>query len=234
MLRQATLASRALSVWPAHDDWVNCGRAERRRTAGRDRRARRRRARLGPRRAGRAVDDDQGASDGWALGASLSPDGRQVASAGTTASSRSGTSTASASASCCACLRRELRQRGGVQPGRANGSSFPCSTARSASSRSAAPDPPRCSRGHDGFGLGGPLQPGRHEGGQRGRGRHRARLGSRDRRRRPCCPHRRRCTARTSAPMDGGRDGGRGRSRPGLERETAAASREHRRRSSRQ
>jgi WD40 repeat protein/DNA-binding SARP family transcriptional activator len=79
VLRQATLSSRAVSVWPAHEGWVHAvqpsrdgGRVA---TAGRDGVVR--------------VQDLDGrhvwrlrAHRGWALGVSLSPDGRTVASVG--------------------------------------------------------------------------------------------------------------------------------------------------------
>ncbi len=80
VLRQATLASRTLSVWPAHRDWVNSVEpsADGRRvvTAGRDGVVR-----VWNLARGRAETTIK-AHDGWALGASLSPDGRHVASAG--------------------------------------------------------------------------------------------------------------------------------------------------------
>ena len=80
VLRQATLESRALSVWPAHRDWVMwvapSSDGKRVATAGRDGVVR-----VWDLARGRAVSTIK-AHDGWALGASLSPDGRQLASTG--------------------------------------------------------------------------------------------------------------------------------------------------------
>jgi WD40 repeat protein/DNA-binding SARP family transcriptional activator/energy-coupling factor transporter ATP-binding protein EcfA2 len=80
VLRQATLASRALSAWPAHKDWVTSVEpsldGSQVATAGRDGAVR---VWDLPRR--RAVSTIR-AHDGWAYGASLSPDGRRLASAG--------------------------------------------------------------------------------------------------------------------------------------------------------
>jgi WD40 repeat protein/DNA-binding SARP family transcriptional activator len=80
VLRQATLASRALSVWPAHSDWVMSVEPSRDgtqvATAGRDGVVR-----VWDLARGRAVTTIK-AHDGWALGATLSPDGRQLASTG--------------------------------------------------------------------------------------------------------------------------------------------------------
>ncbi|MET0973149.1 MAG: BTAD domain-containing putative transcriptional regulator, partial [Thermoleophilaceae bacterium] len=80
VLRQATLASRALSAWPAHDDWIGSvepsvdGRQVV--TAGHDGAVS-----VWDLARGRAVWTTN-AVKGWANGASLSPDGRSVASAG--------------------------------------------------------------------------------------------------------------------------------------------------------
>jgi WD40 repeat protein/DNA-binding SARP family transcriptional activator len=80
VLRQATLASRALAAWPAHRDWVTSlevsNDGERITTAGRD-------------GAVKVWDPSSAtpvavldAHKGWVFGASLSPDGRTVASTG--------------------------------------------------------------------------------------------------------------------------------------------------------
>jgi WD40 repeat protein/DNA-binding SARP family transcriptional activator len=81
VLRQATLATRALSVWPAHSNWVNSVQPSRDgrlvATAGRDGAVR-----VWDLGTGHAVSTIKSAHEGWAQGASLSPDGRSVASAG--------------------------------------------------------------------------------------------------------------------------------------------------------
>jgi WD40 repeat protein/DNA-binding SARP family transcriptional activator len=80
VLRQATLSSRALSVWTAHDDWVTSVEpsvdGSRVVTAGRDGAVR-----IWDLARGRAVWSVN-AYDGWAYGASLSPDGQQLVTAG--------------------------------------------------------------------------------------------------------------------------------------------------------
>jgi WD40 repeat protein len=80
VLRQATLASRALSVWPAHADWVNSVEPSRDGrqvvTAGRDGAVRI--WSMGSSRPAWSVMAHPGS---WVTGASLSPDGRQLASA---------------------------------------------------------------------------------------------------------------------------------------------------------
>ena len=80
VLRQATLASRSVSVWPAHRDWVHVVEPSRdgrqALTAGRDGVVRIQNLSGEPR--ARSVQ----AHRGWVLGASLSSDGREVASAG--------------------------------------------------------------------------------------------------------------------------------------------------------
>jgi WD40 repeat protein/DNA-binding SARP family transcriptional activator len=80
VLRQATLASSALSVWPAHDDWIHAVEpsrdGQRVVTAGRDGAVR-----VWDLDRRRAVSTIK-AHKGWVYGARLSPNGRQVASAG--------------------------------------------------------------------------------------------------------------------------------------------------------
>ena len=81
VLRQATLASRALSVWPAHDGWIYGiepdpdGRQVV--TAGRDGAVRVWDVERGP-----PAWSVEAHPKSWALGASLSSDGKHVASAG--------------------------------------------------------------------------------------------------------------------------------------------------------
>ena len=81
VLRQATLAARALSTWPAHDGRVNAVEPSRDgrlvATAGQDGLVR-----VWDLNRGRAVTTIKAHPGNWALGASLSPDGRQVATAG--------------------------------------------------------------------------------------------------------------------------------------------------------
>jgi WD40 repeat protein/DNA-binding SARP family transcriptional activator len=81
VLRQATLASRALTVWPAHGDWVHAvapstdGRLVA--TGGRDGAVR-----VWNVRNGRRVWNVRAHPGAWALGVSLSPDGRRLATTG--------------------------------------------------------------------------------------------------------------------------------------------------------
>jgi WD40 repeat protein/DNA-binding SARP family transcriptional activator len=83
VLRQATLASRALSVWPAHDDWVNVVEpspdGEQVVTGGHDGAVK-----LWNREAGRrpAWTVQAYPAGTWVTGAALSPDSREVATAG--------------------------------------------------------------------------------------------------------------------------------------------------------
>ena len=81
VLRQATLESSALSVWPAHDGWVHSVEpspdGRRAVTGGRDGAVR-----IWDLRSGRPVWTVEAHPGAWVSGASLSPDGRQVASAG--------------------------------------------------------------------------------------------------------------------------------------------------------
>ena len=179
VLRQATLASRALSVWPAHDDWVHVVEPSRDGrqvvTAGRD-------------GAVRIWNLDRGrargrfkAHRGWALGASLSPDGRQVASAGDDGVVAIWDVDEQArSASCCASAKDYAT---GVEFS-PDGRRLIVPRAR----RHGACRPRQRRRARDGAararggGLGGAVQPGRHAGGQRRRRWHRADLGSRERR----------------------------------------------------
>jgi WD40 repeat protein/DNA-binding SARP family transcriptional activator len=81
VLRQATLAARALSAWPAHSDWVHVVEpsADGRQvlTAGRDGALR-----IWDLDSGRRVFSEKPNPGAWVLGASLSPDGRRAASAG--------------------------------------------------------------------------------------------------------------------------------------------------------
>ena len=81
VLRQATLATRALSVWPAHSDWVNAVEPSRDGrqivTAGRDGVVH-----IWDPNDSRPAWTLRGLRLRWAVGAALSPDGQQVASTG--------------------------------------------------------------------------------------------------------------------------------------------------------
>jgi WD40 repeat protein/DNA-binding SARP family transcriptional activator/energy-coupling factor transporter ATP-binding protein EcfA2 len=81
VLRQATLATRALSVWPAHSDWIYAVEPTRDGrqivTAGRDGVVH-----IWNPNDSRPVWTVRAFRSQWALGAALSPDGRQIASTG--------------------------------------------------------------------------------------------------------------------------------------------------------
>ena len=81
VLRQATLATRALSVWPAHSDWVNAVEPSRDGrqivTAGRDGVVH-----IWDPNDSRPAWTLKAFGSQWAVGAALSPDGQQVASTG--------------------------------------------------------------------------------------------------------------------------------------------------------